>query len=174
MKSRTLSIIVAVTITLTLFVAIAVCVLNPFNGSNNNLPSLRDEKEEFSTPPEPEMRPEGKMDSSVEDGEVELLLSDSEFQSALREALEKKLGDDKVADSLSKSIIETDAFKKQVSSYLASEEAESSSSTDVDSNSISLPHFDDNGLSLSDEEYAARHEESRTSEIEKVLKYMGY
>lgn len=176
MKSRTISIIVAVTITLTLFVALAVCVLNPFNGSNNSHPVAMENKEAPTSEVRHEVEPVAN--------EVEALINDSAFQKALSEALEEKLGDEKVAESLSKSIIETDAFKKEVASYLESadkeatttteEDTQSSSTSSVEPETIPLPEFNNTASQVSDDDYAALREESRTSEIEKALKYLGY
>ncbi len=161
MKGNTFSIIIAVTITLTLFVAIEVCALNPFN-ETSTMPFSMEEKERLSTPPEFQMQTQDKasepLDSSEEESKVDLLLSDSEFQSALSNALEKKLGDEKVAESLAKSIIETDAFKSELSSYLSTYDA-SLSTTSPDS-----------GVSTSD----GKAHSSRSAEIEKALEYMGY
>ncbi len=170
MKSRTISIIVAVTITLTLFVALAVCVMNPFNGSNDSRPVAMENKEAPTSPVRPEVEPV--------DDEVEALINDSAFQKALSEALEEKLGDEKVAESLSKSIIETDAFKNEVASYLESSDKVAATTTEEEtqssSNSVPLPEFNNTVSPVSDEEYAILREESRTSEIEKALKYLGY
>lgn len=170
MKSRAISIIVAVTITLTLFVALAVCVLNPFNESNDSRPVAMENKEAPTSPVRHEVEPV--------DDEVEALINDSAFQKALNEALEEKLGDEKLAESLSKSIMETDAFKNEVASYLESSNKVVATTGGKDigafSDLIPIAELGSDGGAVSDDDYAVQREESGTSGIERALRYLGY
>ena len=170
MKSRTISIIVAVTITLTLFVALAVCILNPFNESNSSHPIALANNEVPAMPERHEVEP-------LKD-EVNALINDNAFQKALSEVLEEKLGDEKLAESLSKSIIETDAFKNEVAPYLESSNKVVATAGENDintfSNLIPIAELDSDGDAVSDDDYAVQREESGTSEIERALRYLGY
>lgn len=98
------------------------------------------------------------------DSFVQSLLNDDAFISSLTEALKERLPEEKDAETLSRSIVETETFKEALREYLMS----------VAEGSFPLPEFGEGNASLTGDGYKDVRNAERDAEIDKILEYLGY
>lgn len=95
---------------------------------------------------------------------AESLLNDENFLSALAGALKERLPEETDAETLSRSIVETETFKEALRDYLMS----------VADGTLPLPEFGEGDSSLTGNGYKNVRNKARDAEIDKVLDYLGY